>query len=109
MTATHTWAVLGVTRFTPSPTSSSYICTVNWKLTTELGERTATRTAATTFGPDYPGSADLNLPQLVDLIRSPEIERELEAELGATPVPPPSPEPPRRPRVKKERRLTPAQ
>lgn len=109
MTATHTWAVLGVTRFTPSPTASSYICTVNWKLTTELGERTVTRNGTTTFGPDYPGSTDLNLPQLIELIRSPEIERELETELGAPPALLEQLEPLKRPRSKKERRPVPAQ
>lgn len=82
---THRWAILGVSRFTPAPNAASYISCVNWTLFTRLGERTAARTSFTTFGPDHPGSADLNLDELVALIRDPSVEAELEAELGHAP------------------------
>lgn len=80
--ATHIWTILGVTRFTPAPNAPSYLSSVNWMLHTTINSRVATRTDFTTFGPDYPGSEDLDLPQLLDLIRSPEVEAELEAELA---------------------------
>lgn len=92
--ATHTWTILGITRFTPAPNAPSYISSVNWQLTTEVGDRVTARTDFTTFGPDNPGSVDFGNPELIALIRNPEIEAELEAKLGYAPGEPAPPEEP---------------
>lgn len=85
MTVKHTWLILGVTRFTPAPSASSYISTINWQLITECGGRVLARMDYTTFGPDHPGAIDPSMEELIALVRDPQLEDKLLTELSAYP------------------------